>query len=172
LSYEPQVASCKKMKTIHYIIIAIILIIVIGALGLKLGLVVGKKSLESEIAQYKKIIDYYFPMFEETYNVSGKITEIQDNALGVETIIQDPYVLPDEWKTKIVKVIIGDETKITKFDMETGASIELNFSTLKVGDEISANADENIKDKNEFTAKYVELMVAPEMPEILEPELE
>jgi len=154
------------MKQAYIITIAIILIIIVGLICFKLGYVSGKKFLEPTVAQYKKIIDYYFPVFEEAYNVSGKITEIQDNALSVETIIQDPYVLPDEWETKTVKIIINDETKITKFDMETGESIELNFSTLKVGDEINANADENIKDKNEFEAKYVELFAVPEIPEM------
>lgn len=152
------------MKQCYLIIIAIILIILVGLICFKLGFVVGKKILEPTVAQYKKLLDYYFPVPEDIFNISGKITEIQNNILSIEVIVQDFYALPEEWKTKIVKVIVTDETRITKFDMDTGKQIELGFSDLKVDDQIMAGAEENIKNKTEFEAKYIELFVVPEIP--------
>ena len=153
------------MKKFHLIIIAIIIMILVAGVCFKLGLNVGKKSSESEIAQYKKVIDSYFPpMPAETLSISGTITEIKNNVLSIETTIQDPYVLRNEWKTKIIKVTITDETKITKFDMQTAKQIDLTISDLKVGDRVNAGAKENIKDKAEFVADYVNLYISPTLP--------
>jgi len=154
------------MKKSYLIILAVIIIIIVGSVCFKLGFISGKKSLEPIVTQYKKVIDNFFPMPEEMSSIFGKITEIQDNVLSVETTVQNPYILPDEWETKIIKVIITEETEITKFDMETGEGIKIDFSNLKIKDEISARTDENIKDKDEFEAKYVELLSMPEIPEM------
>lgn len=140
------------------LIITIIVIIVVGLICF----MAGRKSMESEVAKYKKLIDYYFPVSEEIFSISGEITEIQDNVLSVESIVQGPYVLPEEWKTEIFKIIVTDETKITKFDMETDETSEANLSDFKVGNQINAITEENIKDKTEFTATSIELFIIPE----------
>ncbi len=137
-----------------YFIITIIIIIILAGLCL---------VLSSKMLQYKKIIDYHFPVAGEIFSISSEITEIQANVLSVETIVQDFYVLPEKWETKIVKITVADETKITTFDMETGEETEVDFSALKVGNGISANAEENIKDKTEFIAKSIELYFFPEI---------
>lgn len=141
------------MKKI-YLIIAIIIIIILAGLCL---------VLNSKMLQYKKVIDYHFPVAEEIFSISSEITEIQDNVLSIETTIQDFYTMPEEWETKIVKITVADETKITKFDMETSETSEANLSDFKVGNQISARAEENIKDKTEFTAKSIELYLMPEI---------
>ncbi len=139
-----------------YLIIAIIIIIILAGLCL---------VLNSKMLQYKKVIDYYFPVAGEIFSVSSEITEIQANVLSIEINVQDPYVLPEKWETKTVKITVADETKITKFNMETGEETEVDFSAFKVGNQINANTEENIKDKTEFIAKSIELYFIPEMPE-------
>lgn len=134
-----------------YLIFAIIIIIILAGLCVFLNI---------KMLQYKKVIDYRFPMPETMVIVSGKITEIQANGLTIETTIQDSYNIPEKWKTKIVKVTITDETEIIKHGM--GIFEEIEFSELKVEDQISARANENIKDKTEFIAKYIELYAFPE----------
>ena len=136
-----------------YLIIAIIIIIILAALCV---------FLNSKMLQYKKLIDYYFPATEEIFSISGEITEIQANVLSIETIIQDFYTMPEEWKTKTVEVTVADETKIVKFDENTMKTIEIAFSDLKVRNQINASTEENIKDKTEFTAKSIELYLMPE----------
>ena len=137
-----------------YLIIAIIIIIILAALCV---------FLNSKMLQYKKLIDYYFPAAEEMFSISGEITEIQDNVLSVETIVQDFRTVPEKWETKIVKITVTDETRIIKFDVETGKTSEANLSDFKVGNQINANTEENIKDKTEFIAKSIELYLMPEI---------
>lgn len=141
-------------NSLTIIIIAIIVIVVVGIISFKWGFNQGAK-------QYKEIIDYYFPMPEEVLNVDGKITEIQGKILSVETTIQDPYTLPENWQTKTVKVKIADETKISEINIETGDTTEIDFSKLKLNDEIRATAKQDIKDKNEFEAESIELIIIP-----------
>lgn len=146
----------KKTYPILIIIIFIIIVIAAGAICFKAGFNIGADK-------YKRIVDYYF-VSEEQVSIDGKITEIQeeDNVLYVETTVQDPYALPEEWETKIVKVTVTGETKITVFDFKTAKLIEIQITKLKVGDEISARAKEDIKDKTEFTAISIQLYAAPE----------
>ena len=147
-----------------YIIIGIIIIILVAGGCFGLGFVLGKKSLEPTLAQYKKVIDYYNPILENTFGVSGEIAEIQDNALGLRTAIQNPYALPSEWETKIIKIIVTDKTEVVKFDLKEMRGVKISLSDLKVGDQISVTAGENIEDKTEFEATTINLMTAPEMP--------
>ena len=154
----------KKTYLILIIIIFIIIVIAVGAICFKVGFNIGANK-------YKRIVDYYF-VSEEQVSVNGKITEIQEenNLVYVEITVQDPYALPEEWKTKIVKVTVTGETKITIFDFETAKLIETQVAKLKVGDKINVRAKENIKDKTEFTAEYIGVYENPEIPEeILEP---
>lgn len=160
------------MKKLHIIIVAVIIIIIVAGVCFKLGLNVGKKTLEQTVTQYKKVVDYYFPVPKETLSISGKITEIQDKVLSIEALIQDPYVLPSEWKKQIIKVTVNDETKITKFDMQTAKQIDLTISDLKVGDQVSAGATENIKDKIEFIADYINLIIVPTAPPLPPPPIQ
>lgn len=146
-------------KSPNLIIIGIIIIIIVAIGFYALGNIAGIKSMEQKVAHYKSIIDYYFPMPEKIDYVDGKITNIQDKTLSIETTIQDPYTLPENWKTKIVKVRITDETKISEFTVETGESREIGLTDFKIGDEIRATAKQDIKDKTEFEAESIELFL-------------
>lgn len=168
------------MKKSQIILIAIIVVLLVAILGFKIGFSLGKKSLESTVAQYKKIIDYNFPVPEEMFSISGDITEIQDRVLSVKVIDQDPYTLPSDWEAKTIRVTVTDETKITKFDMGTATTETIaSLSELRTGNRITAGTNmENIKGENEFIADFVELFIEsteleimePELPEIVEPE--
>ena len=142
-------------------IVLIIVIVLVAGIGFGAGYFVGKGPSDSKAEQYKKIIDYYFPNIEPTNSVSGKITAIGNDYLNLETIIQDPYVLPTERKTSTIKILISANTKITKFDARTGKNIDIKTTDLKINDQIGAFSDISIKDKSEFTAKSINLYTAP-----------
>ena len=133
------------------LLFTIIIIIILAALSVFLYI---------KMAQYKKVIDYHFPIPEEMVIADGEITAIQANVLTTEIIVQDAYTIPEEWKSRIVKITVTDETNIIKHELATLKEIE--FSELKIGDQISARAEENILDKNEFTAKAIEVHYIPE----------
>ena len=112
--------------------------------------------------QYKKVIDYHFPVSETMVNVMGEITNIQDKTISIKTTIKDFYNIPEDWKTEIIKIIATDQTKITKTDLETEKSTEISLSDIKIGDKINAQANENIKGKTEFTTTFIQVFIIPE----------
>ena len=138
----------------NYVLILIILIAT-ALIFFALGFGIGKKTSNSEIEKYKTIIDYYFPSDKEVFNIVGKVIAINNNVLDVETLIEDPYVLPDKWKTKTYKAIITDQTKITKFGLEPGQETEISINDIKIGSEVEIDSKENIKDKNKFEAESI-----------------
>ena len=147
-------------------LIGIVILIAVAIIFYFIGYTAGKGSLESTINQYKKLLDYYVLVPEEIFTISGQITKIEGNALFIETTIEDKYKLPTEWDKKTVKVLVNNETKITKFkplnpEQELSADspivMEIGLSILKVGNSITATAKENIKNKTEFTAKAINL---------------
>ena len=136
-----------------YLIIAIIIIIILAGLCVFLNI---------KMLQYKKVIDYHFPVSETMVNVMGEITNIQDKTISIKTTIKDFYNIPEDWKTEIIKIIATDQTKITKTDLETEKSTEISLSDIKIGDKINAQANENIKSKTEFTATFIQVFIIPE----------
>jgi len=133
----------------------------VAGIGFGAGYFVAQGPGNLKAEQYKKVIDYYFPNIQPKNNISGKITAINDTYLNLETTIIDPYVLPGERKTKIVKVLISKDTLITKFDARSGKNINIGITDLKVNDQISASSNTNIINESEFTAKSISLYVAP-----------
>ncbi len=142
------------------ITIAIVTIIVLG-IGFFMGYMINQKSYNQKIDQYKKIIDYYFPVVESTNSVTGKVLAIGNDYLNIETVIQDPYVLPEERETKTIKILISGKTKITRFDAMTGRDVEIKITDLKTNDQIGAFSDADIRNRSEFEAKSINLYVAP-----------
>lgn len=154
------------MKKVLSVIIILIILFLVGGVCFKLGFSAGEKSMESVANQYKKVIDYYFRQPKEVFSLNGKVVEIKDNILTIETTVQNPYVLPEEWKTKTVKVIVTNETDIGRWEIKEGKPlrIKLGLSDIKINTQISVSAKENIKDKTEFEAKSIELMPTPPAP--------
>jgi len=156
----------------EYLIIGMVLIIIAIAFYF-IGFSNGKNSSEKIIDDYKKIIDYYTAIPDESFSISGEIIRIENNTLSIEIVDQNPYILPNEWGNKIIKVSVSDKTEITKFDTSTATLTEINLSELKIGDKINATSEENIKDKKEFTANFIQLFTESDLLEpILEPEEE
>jgi len=146
-----------------YLIIGIIIIIVIAIGFYIIGFSSGKKASQSEALQYKEVIDDRLMIPGEIFIISGKIIDIQNNILRVETTIQDPYKVPEKWEERIMKISIDNETKITKpipnLDPERSPDTkefeEINFSELNIDDMVNVTAKENIKEKIEFTASFI-----------------
>ncbi len=146
------------MKKNLCIVIIAILVIIIGISCYFFGFYMGKKSMKNTVAQYKEIINYYLPEPKEVFGLGGKIKTINDNVIEIETTIQDPYTLPKNWKTKTVKIIVTDNTNLYYFDPASAEKISISLSDLGPGKEIYAGSNENIKDKEEFKATYIELI--------------
>ena len=100
------------------------------------------------------------PASDEIYNYSGEITTIEGQIidLGITTT-NDQGVI-----TKTLKVTTNDQTSFIKrgagYIPLPGQEIpteEISLTDLKVGDNITVTAEENIKDKLEFTATKVQL---------------
>lgn len=152
----------------------IILIIGIALIAFAGGLYSGKKLSQSKIDEIQKILDYYFPPIKDLYYATGKITAIEGNLISLEIISpSERFTLPDQEPQKeIRKVTITDATKIVKREIAPPGSkepiieIELDLTDLKTGDRISAEAEENIIDKTEFEAKYIELIFEPGIEEM------
>lgn len=134
--------------------LALLIILIIVLAGISV-------FLYSKMFQYKKVIDYHFPMSKDMVNVMGEIIDIQNEVISIKTVIEDFYTIPENWKSKIIKVAVTNETDITKSDFETEESTAINLSDIKIGDLINAQANENIKGKAEFTAKFIQVFIIP-----------
>lgn len=182
----------EKIKFSQTIIILLVFIlgIVIGAMvgsvlikekAYQQGLTEGKRQIEEK---YQRKIAEIFPSLEEeeVFSVQGKITEIKDKSLSLETTSYpaNPFGEP---KTEVRLVKIIDSTEIVKRVMKSSEEllredqtytealeslketeelptaplpykdIAIEFSEFKIGSEIEVEAEENIKDKDEFFAK-------------------
>ena len=175
------------MDSKNYLILLIVLIIgiVFGYLfgvgaknqAYQLGLEKGKAEIEEK---YQKKIEEIFPPMpemEEIFSVSGKIEEIKEKTLVLEETIYpaNPFEEPEKrkWQVKItdstelVKRVEKTPEEIAKEEEVLGEppplffkELGIGFSELKVGQEIIAESEENIKGKNEFDAKKIILQPA------------
>jgi len=152
------------MNKAQIIIIAIIAIIIIAGICFKLGIIVGKKSLEGKLSEAQEIIDAYaLPVPEEIFSVDGEIKEIKDNIISLEVALFVALPLPNkEPEKEIIRVVVGEETKIVKteipeYPLEEFKQTEISLTDLRPGNWIYATSEENIKDKKEFTAQSIEL---------------
>ncbi len=152
------------------VIAFIIILLIIGFASYAIGFKQGVLSTEDKLAEYKELIDYYNPTIEDIYSISGKVTDIQNKTLSVETTVEEVYTLPENWQKKIIKVKVVDQTTINQFDMETGELVEISFSKIKKGDKVYVSAIENIKGKDQFDAQTIELTNEPEVTTGIEEE--
>jgi len=142
------------------------------------GLEQGRKEVEEKYQA--KIKEIFPPPLEpkEVFSFLGEIKEIKDKTLtlGVTVHAPNPFQEPKIEKktvrtnetTKVVKGVAKSQEELAKENSQAeifpprpfkkGESIL--FSDLKVGDIIEVEAEENIKDKTEFTAKTI-MLVSP-----------
>jgi len=106
---------------------------------------------------------------DEVLIISGKVEKIEGSNLTVKALFYGRE------KTYLVK--IANSTKLIEREMianppppEPGKSLypfterEIKLTDIGVGDNIIAEASENIKDKTEFEAKTIDLTVMPAVP--------
>jgi len=177
-------------------IITILLILIIGiAIGFAVGryskskILTGKtddSNCEAKLEKVKTTI----PSFSETKFVFGKIKEIKDNTI----IVESTNVNPLEDNLTVRTIIVKSETKFMKSEAKDNAVFqkemeeyqksmtaqtngtqistppmpfaekEIAFSDLKNGDQISAEASENIGDKTSFEVTKITLQIMPVIP--------
>ncbi|OGY58081.1 MAG: hypothetical protein A3E61_00135 [Candidatus Colwellbacteria bacterium RIFCSPHIGHO2_12_FULL_43_12] len=160
-------------KTLYYIV-GVVLVVVAAAGGYFYGYMVGQKSSETEIANLKSSLATYFPPPpEEVFSLSGTVKDIGKDFIEIEIIsfVQFPPQPGATTPTEVRTVRVGPETQITEFTFErtappvpTGGSVlpqevpekKIEFSDLKVGDQVKVEAAQNIKSETEFTATKVQ----------------
>ena len=185
-------------KTYLFLVIVLIVGIALGYVfgsgakdqAYQLGLEKGREEIEEK---YQTKIEEIFPSMpesEEIFSVSGKIEEIKDKNLALEETIYSANPFEEE-KTRQWQIVITDATELIKEVEKTPEEmaieertmmedpmaeppmpfkeVKIEFSELKIGQEIFAEAGENIKGKTAFEAQKIILSSVPEMPE--EPEL-
>jgi len=159
-------------------IVYLILILVSLLVGFFVGKISERKIWQAEIIKTQKEVEFlessletfYPPLPEEIYSISGKVTEVGDETVSIETLVRvSQFPLPEgaEIEKQNIKVNVTDQTKITKFEMllmpvlpEEETSV-VNFSDIKVGDQISVTSEENIKGEKEITASQIEIIIEP-----------
>lgn len=144
----------------------------------EMGLMQGQAETK---AKYQKKIEEIFPPSpepENLYSVSGKVTRIEGQTLTLAVTLpafnplEDPEIVtmvvklsgaaevvreipksPDKLAAEEQAFFAGErETPPSLYDEETA-----DFSEIKVGDNVGAESEENIKGKTTFEAKKIVL---------------
>lgn len=151
----------------------ILLIVIISvSVGFGIGLLVSKRTGISNkqtglnIASLSQI-----SQVPEIKSISGKIKIVNGGSITLE--VNQPQGVPSQVSYKEANIKITEKTEIytidfsapPKIDEKTGASTipkkNLLVADLKVDASITVETDENIKDKNNFEAKSINL-ISPE----------
>ncbi len=174
-------------KLFYYIVgVGVILILAAGTggyfYGSKLGYVAGQKSSEAEINNLKSTLATYFlPPPEEVFSLSGTVKEVGNNFIKIEIASFSQYPPPPgaSAPTEMRTVRVGAETAIAEFTFDrneppvpTGEGVlpqevpgkKIKLSDLKVGDQVTVEAAENIKNKMEFTATKIQKIPTATFP--------
>lgn len=151
------------------LVVVLILIVAAGASygGYKWAL---KKSQE-KIKVLENALRMFYPETPSEMNsISGAIKEIKDDTIALETrkIFTDLYDrITRANETDIRTIKITKDTKIVEINFLAPVKIKpgalpsapaekpLKLSDLKVGDQITVSAKENVKDKMEFDAEKI-----------------
>ncbi|MCX6786522.1 MAG: hypothetical protein NTU85_01730 [Candidatus Kaiserbacteria bacterium] len=170
-------------ETITTLLVLIIGITIGFAGGKYINIKVADSSCEAKLAKAKAM----FPSAQDVRGVSGKISGINGNTVTIAVNETSPF---DDSPTAR-EVVVGENTKIVKMDFKdqtvfkqeleeyqkiTSAQTdktkiptppipftekEISLSDLKVGDQITVEAGENIKTETKFTATKITLQVIP-----------
>ena len=146
--------AIKKRGQINLNAIVLISLILIAASGFG-GYFLGKNSMK----EYKTAIDEIFPApLDEIFSIDGTIQEISGDSFKIETSSFERYIPGKERKMILLDVETNQDTQITESDLfatEELQNIEISISELKIGDYITITSEENIKNKNKFTATTI-----------------
>ena len=170
-------------KNIHIVAGIIILLVIVASflLGWQIGLSkekAGQSKNQNEVAQKQEEIkalqsaleNFYPPLPDIIYGVSGKVIKIEGNAITIETSVQvSRFPLPNgkETEKRNIKILVTADTKITKIQPGLPPPLPeekplpekvLNLSDIKIGDTISAVSTENIKGKKEVTVSQIQVL--------------
>ncbi len=143
----------------------------------------SNSDCEAKLEKAKKL----FPVVPEMTSLFGTIKEINGNVITLETTFFSPF----EDLPLIRKITVNDGVKIVKYEQKDQALYQketadyqkamseqtdtakvanppmpfeektINFSDIKTGDQIMAEAGENIKTKTEFAATKITLQISP-----------
>jgi hypothetical protein len=150
----------------------------------------SSKTADSNCEAKLEKVKTMLPSVSETKFIFGKIKEIKNDAIMLEAASINPL----ETSPSIRTVTIKDGAKFIKSEFKDNAVFqkemdeyqktaaaqtdktqilapptpftekEITFSDLKVDDQISVEASENIEDKDSFEAVKITLQVMPEIP--------
>ncbi len=166
-------------KLFNYVVGVGVLLIIVAATGgyfygLKSGYIAGQTASQAEIDGLRsKLAAYFPPLPEEIFSLAGIIKDIGKDFIKIEiaSLLQSPPPPGSRTQTELRTVKIGLQTAITEFTFDTvsvptptGEGVlppetpekKISFSSLKVGDQVTVEASENIKSKIEFTATKIQ----------------
>ena len=161
-----------KKKKVSYLILIIIAVVVgIGCLGagIKIGSI-GTKLAKNKLEICEKTLDYYAPIPEEVYTITGTIASVGKDEIVLKAVSPtERMVKGQEPKMIDYKIKIDKNTKITKtkinIDPRKSKTYDIKLGDLKKGDKISVRTKENIvnAENNELTATLIDLSVFPKI---------
>lgn len=165
----------EKVKTFAKFFSLVLAVFLLLALIFKIGYFFGYKTGFSRgAADVKTNLDKELAFLlgqepEKLFTLSGTISEIKDKTLLVNTSknLYGLEALESMIKGKgrsvelRIKIMIDKQTELEKFvsDKEGNVSTQkISFEELKPMNNITIESDENIKGKNEFSAKRIRLV--------------
>ena len=143
-------------KTGLIVAVAIILILASGITGYFLG--------QNSMKEYKIAVDELFPQQQEIFSVEGVIQQISENSFVIEIPSFERNIPGQEINFINITINLNQNTQIvgSKF-LQDSEEMQIAFSNLIVGEYVTIESDENIKDKKEFTAsKIIKFIETPE----------
>jgi len=161
------------LKKTSLIIVVAILIIISSAIFYQSGKSAGKSESAKQVETLQKSLETFFmPLPEKVTSATGKITKIENSIVYFEStfrVKRFPQADGSENKILIKKIKIGSGTKIVKSDFNAAPSeitpgvpeINLKSGDLKIGQQIYVSTDENMLEKDEFTAAEIRLLAEP-----------
>lgn len=157
-----KIAKPKNWKNI-WVFIIILLLLVAGIVTLYLFNI---KTDENNLNAPTIVVNNNDGLPNEIYAYNGKVIELNDNNIKIVANKNENYLLGD----KELIVDVDTNTKYRKFIVpaeipelaagETGSyykRVDIDFNQIKLNDQVTVIAGENIKNKTEFTAMVVEV---------------
>lgn len=138
------------------IVIALILIIASGIGGYFLGI--------NSMKEYQIAIDEFFPELpDEIFSVGGEIKEISDNFLILEIPSFERYLPGKEMKFISITANTNQDTQIYEYKLTPESEEKIiSLPDLEIGDYVTIESNENIKNQKSMTATIITKFIEPE----------